>query len=97
VEEYSNDDVFDTPIQISPNPFRKVLAIRWSNTDVYEDVTIKIYDISGQLVKTLNNPVVNYAIWDGTDNTGGPLPAGVYFCNIRMAERRYTAKVVKID
>lgn len=97
VEEYDNDNVLETPVQITPNPFRKTLSIRWSNTDVHEEIAINIYDISGQLVKAITKPASNYIIWAGNDDAGGHLPAGVYFCDIQIAGRRYTVKVVKID
>jgi hypothetical protein len=97
VEEHDNYVVAEIPIQISPNPFRSVLSIRWSNTDVYEDIAVRIYDISGKQVKTITKHASNHTIWDGTDDVGYRLPAGVYFCNISTAGRRYSAKVVKID
>jgi hypothetical protein len=47
------------------------------------NVTVTIYDMSGGTVKTLNPPAQSgpgsgSVTWDGTDNFGGQVPAGVY-------------------
>lgn len=54
------------------------------------DVTIRIYNISGQLVKTLNDSRygtstrIEPIYWDGTSDSGSPLPSGVYIYNVTL-------------
>jgi FlgD Ig-like domain len=45
---------------------------------------LRIYDVNGRLIKTLPLPLesgkaVSSITWNGDDETGNPLPAGVYF------------------
>jgi len=66
-----------------PNPFNPVTTIEYSiPRNSY--VTLRIYDITGQEIKTLINdnliPVGNYEIeWDGKDNNGNAVASGTYF------------------
>jgi len=51
-------------------------------------VTIKIYDISGRLVKVITNEYMQAGshamMWDGTDSRGNIVAAGVYFCTVEF-------------
>ena len=66
-------------------------------------LSLKIYDVSGRLVKTLVNqeqpPLQGgyTATWNGTNNAGGDVSSGVYFC--RLATRDYveTRKMVLLQ
>ena len=72
---------------------------------------LNIYDFTGQLVKSFatNNPTLgvgrawrdqqlisnNYLIWDGTDNFGRQLVAGIYFCRLLTSNNTYlTNKII---
>ena len=52
------------------------------------DITINIYNVSGQLVKTINDSRygtdtrIDPVTWDGTSDSGMPLPNGVYIYNM---------------
>ncbi len=91
----SSDDEFDIPHQTFlftnyPNPFYpKNKGIRSSsNTTIRYDlsksdqVDLEIYNIKGQLVKTLVNEFktagLYSAVWDGRDNTGLKVSSGIY-------------------
>ncbi|MFQ5708035.1 MAG: Ig-like domain-containing protein [bacterium] len=90
----SNDDVPDDPpdagsqspstfmlFQNYPNPFNPDTEIRFF-LDENREVSIKIYNLIGQLVKTLvqetMTPGFHTTLWDGTSNDGKPVPSGVY-------------------
>ena len=68
-----------------PNPFNPTTTISY-NVEMDGIVTLKIYDITGRLVKTLVNNEFKVAggsngykaIWDGTDNLGTQVSAGLY-------------------
>lgn len=84
-------------LRISPNPFKQALSIQLPDTEMQEEVTLNIYDISGQRVKTITGPTSDHITWDGTDVTGSVLPAGVYFCRFMAEGTYFTKKIVKID
>jgi hypothetical protein len=74
-------------VGISPNPFRHETNMRFTIQDtgyMIQEMTLRIYDTSGRVVKSFNREscIMNHESvvqWDGTDDTGQSLPAGVYF------------------
>ena len=50
-------------------------------------VSLKIYDISGRLVRAVSDEFRDTGrgtiFWDGTDDSGQDVPAGVYLCRVR--------------
>jgi len=54
------------------------------------DVKLRIYDVSGRLVRTLvNGPVAagpHVAVWDGTDESGRGIASGHYFARIEAGK-----------
>jgi hypothetical protein len=75
-----------------PNPFRAETQIRYQLPRP-GFVTVAIYDLSGQRIKTLVNEHRDagyYAVrWDGRSQDGKTVSNGVYFC--RMKAGTYTA------
>ena len=59
--------------------------------------TLEVYDVSGarRMTRTLAPRTVGYA-WNGTDDAGQPLPAGVYFAKLVQSAARSEATVVVI-
>ncbi len=78
----------DNPVKIfrlaqnHPNPFNPVTNIKFSVAQAGH-VELGVYDLSGRLVRTLvseNRAVGDHAVmWDGTDQSGGAVPSGMYF------------------
>jgi outer membrane protein assembly factor BamB len=68
---------------INPNPFCSSTEIGL-HLGAGADVSLKIYDVAGRLVRTLVSvrlPAGRHSVaWDGTDDKGEPLPSGLYFC-----------------
>jgi hypothetical protein len=66
---------------VYPNPFRANLAVRYQ-LPCAGRVTLKVYDMTGRLVKTLANgtepPGSHVASFRGLDDKGRSLPSGVY-------------------
>jgi hypothetical protein len=85
-----------------PNPFNQVTAIRFqvsgTNTCHLTPITLKIYDLSGRLVRTFNlcNPrkSVQSVLWDGRDDNGKVLPGGVYFYRLEAGRSNITKKLI---
>jgi hypothetical protein len=68
-----------------PNPFNPVTTIRYS-LPVPSKITLTIFNILGQKVKTLVDEVVeageHRVRWDGTNSSGNTVATGVYFYRI---------------
>jgi hypothetical protein len=64
-----------------PNPFSKSTVISYQLTESSK-ITLKIYNISGQEIRTLVNKNqaegMHSVVWDGTDNLGNRVKPGVY-------------------
>jgi flagellar hook assembly protein FlgD len=61
-------------------------------------VSLKIYNVRGQLVKTLfqgtRTPGWYTFVWDGRDNRGAPVSTGVYFSRFDDSQTVLTRKMV---
>jgi len=68
-----------------PNPFNPLTSITYS---LPEDafVSVRVYNILGQEVKTLMNGQQaahsHRVVWDGTDTMGKPVASGMYICRL---------------
>ncbi len=83
----------------APNPFiaQTTISARW---DKPARVNIEVYNFAGLLIKTLQHgqqPAGSCQIpWNGTDNSGNYLPAGVYVIVLRVDGKEVASvKVVK--
>jgi len=69
-----------------PNPFNPVTNISYSVKEP-SNITIEIYNIKGQLVKTLVNEVketgIYSAVWNSTDNSNKEVTSGIYFYKMK--------------
>ena len=108
VMDYFNEETSYTEARIPgayhiaqnfPNPFNPVTTIRF---DVKErgHVSLKIYNVAGQLVKTLvdeTRDASSYSIlWDGTNNLGAKVASGIYFYRLVAGDFEQTKKMVLI-
>jgi hypothetical protein len=86
------------PLAVYPNPFRQVTNIVYSLPGV-TDFDLAIYDASGRLVRVLSpaNGTDSRVIWDGTDSEHKRLPAGVYFCKMRVGDISISKKVILLE
>ena len=84
--ENSKSEIRNAKLEVYPNPFRNVTGIKFQIPN-QKVVSIKIYDISGRVVKsfslTTDYCVLATIVWDGTDDLGRRLPSGIYF--VRLA------------
>ena len=68
--------------QNRPNPFNPTTEIHFSLAQA-GSVRISIYDVTGQLVKTLVNgrkdAGPHSVVWDGTNDLGKPVGSGIYW------------------
>lgn len=88
----------NSKLSVFPNPFKTQIVIRYMPSgSSYE---IKIYDISGKLVKSFftshQSIVTNYClIWDGTDNSDKRVPSGVYCIRLKTQKGSYVVRIIR--
>ena len=80
-----------------PNPFNPSTKINFSLKDD-SMVSLQIYNIKGQLVKSLVNELKeagDYTIsWNGTDNSNKSVSSGVYFYKMKTQNYNSTKKMI---
>ena len=85
-----------------PNPFNPETWIPYQLSEG-STVTVKIYDVSGSLVRTIgvgHKPVGYYltrekaVYWDGQNQTGEPVSSGVYFYTLNTDAYTQTRRMV---
>ena len=83
--------------QSFPNPFNNYTIIKYTLSKP-TDVSLVIYNILGQKVRTLvkkekqSGPVT--VIWDGKDNKGKDLSSGIYFYRLQAGELAQTRRMI---
>ena len=80
-----------------PNPFRGDTTIGFKQT-VNSPTTITVYNIKGQLIKTLTNQPFNSGehdvTWDGKDDQGRSVSPGLYFYKIKSGKFCTSGKMI---
>jgi len=98
-EPHNQNDI----IQQYPNPFRNSITFRFNLTTEHTERTeIRIYNIKGQLVRTLRFNASSLSrfveiSWDGKDNEKKVLSAGVYLYKFIGDEKTISGKILKIE
>jgi hypothetical protein len=83
----------------APNPFNPKTTIRYG-IKTKGLTTVKVYNVAGQLVRTLVNDVQTprpegfEITWDGRSNTGNAVSSGVYFYRLNSPGFSQTKKMV---
>jgi hypothetical protein len=99
IEENKDINHSSMQLEISPNPFTDRTDITCSIGQSAKSTELKIYDISGKLVKDFSLPTAYSVVptvvpWDGTDESGELLPSGVYFIQAKGGDLNLTKKVI---
>ena len=94
-------------LKVLPNPFSELARIRYQISgiagstphDKEYPIKISIYDATGKLLRQWTHQIMpqsDQIIWDGTDDTGKDVPAGIYFCILDMENCISADKIVKL-
>ena len=83
-----------------PNPFnpRTTIAFELPQPTM---VNLRVFDVAGRLVEVLleNEPGMsgpNEVVWEGKDQTGVPVAAGVYFYRLEAGRHSQTKRMVMV-
>lgn len=87
-------------LSVSPNPAARSVEIRYV-VPASSELDLSVYDPAGRRVRTLHagsqTAGEHVTTWNGTDESGRPVPAGVFFTRLRTADGTWTQKVVLFD
>lgn len=97
-----NDDNV-LPVEINPNvypnPFRSNMLFSY-NADGKSLMTVDIYNVKGQLIKTLWDGTAakgnHHLSWDAADQNGNPVSPGVYLLKWHSGKASGTLKVMTV-
>ncbi|UCG90974.1 MAG: hypothetical protein JSV97_07755 [candidate division WOR-3 bacterium] len=100
VEEWVKD-VLSPMLKVYPSITRSQLNICFTFGNPEADVTLRIYDAAGRLVKSFNQlantqSLINRVIWNGRDDIGRAVPAGIYFVFFETGDYKKVEKAIFI-
>ena len=82
---------------IRPNPFNPTVHIQYQVGAIPRNVSVRIYNITGRLVKTLVNEMQDagaYEVsWSGDDVGGSTVGSGVFLCAVEIGAERFVKKM----
>ena len=85
--------------QTYPNPFAQSITVNYQLVAAGQ-VSLKVYNVAGQLVRTLTEgtalPGYYSQTWNGRDNGGRKIASGVYIMRLASGGQERTRKLVKI-
>ncbi len=65
-----------------PNPFSNETTFYYATNGVTERAILKVFTVSGQLIRTIDNVIDGQTVWDGTDEVGDKVANGVYITKL---------------
>jgi len=98
-------ELCQTMLEVYPNPTRKIANLRFQiSNDIQNSkssITLKIYDVSGRLIKdfsrlTHNGQHAAHFVWDCTDDNDRKIPEGVYFIHLKAKNVSVVRKIIVI-
>jgi photosystem II stability/assembly factor-like uncharacterized protein len=102
IEEIKTEAPQQVSLTAKPNPFSKLTNINYGVEPSAQRIELNIYDACGRLVRSFY-PVssIQYqessVLWDGTDNQGIHVPAGIYFVRLGTREQTTSEKLVLLE
>jgi hypothetical protein len=76
----------------TPNPFRQTVTLAFSLAQA-GPVELGVYSVDGRRVRTLvrefHEPGEYRVTWDGRDEHGHPMSAGIYYAHLKAAQRGF--------
>lgn len=70
-------------LTVSPNPALSNVNLRWNASVGNATVKLSIYNVKGELVRTLSTAAgARQASWNGKNSRGAAMPSGVYIVRL---------------
>jgi hypothetical protein len=86
-------------LMLSPNPFRDHLGLDFALAEA-GPAEVGVYDAAGRLVRRLQQGAVpaggQHLSWDGRDEAGQSVAAGVYFVRVQAGTQGMAAKILRL-
>ena len=83
---------FRTRIEFQLNPGKAQSTTRLGGA---ERIELTIYDVSGRLIRSFAIcPMLSALCWDGTDQSGRKVAAGIYFVHLTAPDRESVQKII---
>jgi hypothetical protein len=100
--DFVDVDRSNVNLSVSPIPFSEQIDIKYQipeRADLkHMTVSIAVYDAAGRavcdLVESINEPGYHLVTWNGRDDTGRKVQAGVYFVKLTTDDYQRVAKMV---
>jgi len=99
-EQEELENIIARPILLGnyPNPFNPTTTISFSVTQNSDFVTLEIFNIKGQKVKTLYSGSAvegeHTMIWEGKDTSNKQVSSGIYFYKLKTNNKELTRKML---
>lgn len=99
VTEFDPPDQNPTTFELSalPNPFNPTTTIRYALPQA-APVTLTIYNLKGEVVKTLVNGYQtaqnHQVVWNGDDEAGQKVAAGIYLYQLQAGNYKQTMRLI---
>lgn len=83
-------------LSIYPNPFRDAMTIQGKSSSNAK-ISYDIFNLKGQIVRTLSSAGNADITWDGLDNSGKAPATGIYFMRATQGKSTATRKFIKMQ
>jgi 3',5'-cyclic AMP phosphodiesterase CpdA len=83
-------------VSASPNPSSGEIRFRFSGA---APIRVLLYDVGGRLVREIGSTAgqgPNTIAWDGQDQKGRAVPAGLYIARVEAGDRAATIKLIRL-
>jgi flagellar hook assembly protein FlgD len=84
----------------TPNPAKLSTRIAFLlPAGTADDAALRMFDAAGRRVRSFAPrfaPGLNEVVWDGTDDAGKPVRAGVYFYRLDVGRLSFTRRMVLV-
>ena len=104
VVRLNTEEAPEIPVEFSlyqnyPNPITTSTTISFSTPEYTDNAEIIIYNVKGQLVKTLlptttHQSALTTVFWNGKDENGNQLSNGIYFYKLTSGEKTALKKMI---
>jgi len=100
----------DIRLSAYPNPFTQKVEIRYGIPEITKienrnlpisqfPISLSIYDACGRIIRSFPSSLLSLhssVTWDGRDEEGKSISAGIYFCHLKQGKKDITKKILLV-